>query len=111
MEISQTVEEEQNVTLKPNHPYYTQVQHQMYITWASYTDFIIYLPKEYSIVRVNKSDYFTNVLVPLFKKFFYNSIVPGMFQKSIYHVCKNVLDDLLNKVVQSTENELSQSEL
>ena len=38
LEISQTVEEEQKVTLKPSHPYYTHVQHQMYITGASYTE-------------------------------------------------------------------------
>ena len=36
-----------------------------------------------------------------------------MFQKSIYHkyVCKDVLDDLLNKVVQSTENKTVQDKL
>ena len=78
------VEEEQKVTLKLSHPYYTQVQHQLYITGASYTDFVIYFPKEYSIVRVKKDDYFASVSVPLLRKFFYSSIVPEMFQTSIY---------------------------
>ena len=108
LEISQT-----KITLKSSHPYYTQVQHQMYITGASYTDFVIYLPKESSIVREKKDDYFANVSVPLLKKFFYNSIVPEMFHKSIYqkYVCKDVLDDLLYKVVQSTENKTVQDKL
>ena len=45
LENSQTVEEEQKVTLKSSHPYYTQVKHSIYITGASYTYFVISLPK------------------------------------------------------------------
>ena len=113
LEIIQTVEEKQQYVLKPSHPYHTQIQHQMYITGASYTDFVIYLPKESTIVRVPKDDGYATVSVPLLKKFFYNSIVPEMFQKSIYqkYVCKDVLDDLLNNVVQTIENENIQYQL
>ena len=55
----------------------------MHITGASYTDCLIYLSKESSIVRVKKVDYFANVSVPLLKKFFYSSIVT--------QVCKDYL--------------------
>lgn len=32
-------------TLKPSHPYFTHIQHQMYVTGATYADFV-YLPQE-----------------------------------------------------------------
>ena len=44
------------------------MQYQMYITGASYSDFVIFLPKESSIVTVKKDDYFVNLSVPLLKK-------------------------------------------
>ena len=86
----------------------------MYITGTSYTDFFIYLPKESTIVRVKKETCYANVSVPLLKKFFYDSIVPEILQKMIHqkYVCKDVLDDLLDNVVQATtDNEKVQYEL
>ena len=70
--------------LKHTHPYYTQVQHQMYVTGALYTDSVVYLPKESTIVKVKKDDCFANVSIPLLKQFFYDFIVPEIFTKTIY---------------------------
>ena len=46
--------------LKQNHPYYTQVLQQMYVTGALYTNFVVYLPKESAIVRAKRDDCFAN---------------------------------------------------
>ena len=71
--------------LKQNHPYYAQVQQQMYVTGALYTDFVIILPKESAIVRVKRDDCFTNISIAQLKQFFYDFIVPDMFTKTIYN--------------------------
>ena len=88
--------------LKQNHHYYTQVQHQMYVTGALYTDFVVYLPKESAVVRVKTDDCFANISIPQLKQFFYDFIVPEMFTKTIYNrrVCQDTLDSIINKVVQ-----------
>ena len=99
--------------LKQNHHYYTQVQHQMYVTGALYTDFVVYLPKESAIVRVKRDDCFANISIPQLKQFFYDFIVPEMFTKPIYNkrVCQDTLDSIINKVVQVADQEKVQHEL
>ena len=56
-------------SLKHTHQYYTQVQHQMFVTGTSYADFVLYLPKESCIVRVGKDDSYHKVSVPLLEDF------------------------------------------
>ena len=99
--------------LKQNHHYYTQVQHQMYVTGALYTDFVVYLPKESAVVRVKRDDCFANISIPQLKQFFYDFIVPEMFTKTIYNkrVCQDTLDSIINKVVQVADQEKVQHEL
>ena len=100
--------------LKENHPYYTQVQQQMYVTGALYTDFVVYLPKESAIVRLKRDDCFGNISIPPLKQFFYDFIVPGMFTKTIYNkrVCQDTLGSIINKVVvQVADQEKVQHEL
>ena len=99
--------------LKQNHHYCTQVQHQMYVTGALYTDFVVYLPKESAVVRVKRDDCFANISIPQLKQFFYDFIVPEMFTKTIYNkrVCQDTLDSIINKVVQVADQEKVQHEL
>ena len=99
--------------LKQNHPYYTQVQQQMYVTGALYTDFVVYLPKESAIVRVKRDDCFANISIPQLKQFFYDFIFPEMFTKTIYNkrVFQDTLDSIINKVVQVADQEKVQHEL
>ena len=99
--------------LKQNHPYYTQVQQQMYVTGALYTDFVVYLPKESAIVRVKRDDCFANISIPQLKQFFYDFIVPEMFTKTIYNkrVCQDTLDSIINKVVHVAAQEKVQPAL
>ena len=98
--------------LKQNHPYYTQVQQQMYVTGALYTDFVVYLPKESAILRVKRDDCFANISIPQLKQFFYDFTVPEMFLKTIYNkaVCQDTLDSIINKVVQVADQEKVQHE-
>ena len=68
--------------LKCPHSYYTQVQHQMYVTGERYTYFVLFLPKESMTVRVTtKDDSFADLSVPKLKQLFYDFIVPEMFTK------------------------------
>ena len=99
--------------LKCPHPYYTQIQHQMYVTGALYTDFVVFLPKQSATVRVMKDNFFAVLSVPKLKQFFYDFIVPEMLTKTIYdkHVCKETIDSIVNKVVQAVDQEKVQNEL
>ena len=99
--------------LKHTHPYYTQVQPQMYVTGALYIDFVVYLPKESAVVRVKKDDCFANVSIPQLKQFFYDFIVPEMCTKTIYdkQVCQDTIDSIINKVIQVADQENVQYEL
>ena len=51
--------------LKPNHAYYSQVQHQMFVTGFSYTDFVVFLRKDSCIIRIKKDDDYELKSVPL----------------------------------------------
>ena len=60
--------------LKSNHAYYSQVQHQMFVTGFSYTDFVVFLRKDSCIIRIRKDDDYELKSVPLLENFMY--IVP-----------------------------------
>ena len=110
---NQSVRIDVEYILKQNHLYYTQVQQQMYVSGALYTDFVVYLPKESAIVRVKRDDCFANISIPQLKQFFYDYIVPEMFTKTIYNkrVCQDTLGSIINKVVQVADQENAQHEL
>ena len=63
-------------SLKHTHQYYTKVQHQMFVTGTSYTDFVLYLPKKSCIVRVGKDESYHKVSAPLLEDFFKCNLVP-----------------------------------
>lgn len=99
--------------LKSNHCYATQMQHQMYVTGASYCDFVVYLPKESCIVRVSRYEEYGSQLVPLLESFFYEHILVELYEKRIYDifVCKKILKEIVNEASKQVENETIMKEL
>ena len=97
---------EKNYILKRNHCYHTQAQHQMFVTEAPYTDFVVYLRKESSIVHVKRDESCGCDSVPLFETFCDNFIIPEIFVENLLkkHVCKDVLNGIVNKVLQIADS-------
>ena len=65
--------------LKPGHKYYTQVQHQLFITGSSSADFVVYRPKESCTVSLTNETSYSDVSVPLLVDFFQHHLLPGTY--------------------------------
>ena len=87
--------------LKHTHQYYTQVQHQMFVTGTSYADFVLYFPKESYIVRVGKDESYHKVSVPLLEDFFKCNLIPELFSRKILtkKICKEILGEIVENAV------------
>ena len=99
--------------IRRGHPYYTQVQHQMFVTGAKYADFVVFLPKESCIIRVLYDPNFVGSLIPHLEKFYVDSVIPELHNRELIHayLAKDVLDDLvfnvtLNVTADSTQKQL-----
>ena len=86
---------------------YVQVQHQMFVSGLSYTDFVVFLLKESCIVRVKKDDDYEKKSVPLLEHFHKSHVIQEMLNPQIIHsfVAKEVLVDIMNNVVKNAEAE------
>ena len=68
---------EEQLTLRHNHPYYSQVQGQMAITGRSWCDFVIYTEKGLSIERISfNCDFWQMELLPKLTDFYDNCLAP-----------------------------------
>ena len=92
---------------------YAQVQHQMFLSGLSYTDFVVFLLKESCIVRVKKDDDHEKKSVPLLEHFHKSHVIQEMLNPQIIHsfVAKEVLVDIMNNVVKNAEAEYVRKEL
>eukprot|EP00795_Rhopilema_esculentum_P010160 gene10160-18827_t len=101
------------IFLKPAHKYYTQVQHQMFVTGAEYCDFEVFLPKESLTVRIPRNPQYEIKQVPKLVHFFKSIVLPELFSGTIENVvaCRNVMKGLLRKVEDRLDSEEAQKEL
>ena len=91
-------------TLKNNHPYRTQIQHQLYITGYLYADLYVCLSSDQHRERIYADpNYYQNI--SKFKKFFSEFIVPELFSKEIEkkQIIDSILIDLITKSVDESE--------
>lgn len=68
--------------LKLTHPYYTQVQHQMYVTGASFCDFMVWLPSSPCVVTIFPDD-FSTAKVPHLQNFWMQCILPELVSRTL----------------------------
>ena len=75
------VDENRVVSLKENHPYYYQVQLQLYVTKYQLCDFVVYTPSDICIVPVHRDDVFIEDMVAKMSAFYdeyYKPVVAKM---------------------------------
>ena len=108
------LEKDHSYELKPNHPYYTQVQHQMFVTGTSYCDFEVYLPKESCTFRIKIDPDYLQHCVRKLVTFFNSIILPYLYNIDdieISTTCKNVINNLLKKVEENVNRQIVINEL
>ena len=107
-------EKDHTYELKPNHPYYTQVQHQMFVTGTSYCDFEVYLPKESCTFRVKIDPDYLQHCVPKLITYFNSIVLPYLYNIDdieISTTCKNIINNLLKKVEENVNHQVIINEL
>ena len=107
-------EKDHTYKLKPNHPYYTQVQHQMFVTGTSYCDFEVYLPKESCTFRVKIDPDYLQHCVPKLITYFNSIVLPYLYNIDdieISTTCKNIIINLLKKVEENVNHQVIINEL
>ena len=77
--------------LKKTHPYYLQVQSQMFLTWSSYCDFVLHTEKDLVITRVHADNDVWEDVVEKAEIFFHQYIVSELScvhtQEAVDGVC------------------------
>ena len=68
-------------TLKDTHPYYSQVQLQMYVTRYHVCDFVVYTPIDICIVEVHRDQPFIDTMVRKLTKFYHDFYKPSLVRK------------------------------
>jgi len=99
--------------LQEIHPYYTQVQHQMFVTGVSYADFVVFLPRESCIIRINVAKTYDKDQALLLEDFYCKHVIPELFNRELgyEYTAKEVLGDILYKVVKRVDADHAQKEL
>ena len=72
-----------DLSLKRNHPYYTQVQHQLYVTGASFCDFLVWLPSGSHVCTVFPDAEYARESVPKLTKFWTSHILPELVSRNL----------------------------
>ncbi|KAI4824007.1 hypothetical protein KUCAC02_012553 [Chaenocephalus aceratus] len=72
-----------NLELKESHQYYTQTQHQMYVTGASYCDFLVWLPTGGHVCTVFPDKEYTLTSVPVLTAFWEGHIRPELLFRKL----------------------------
>lgn len=79
------------LSLKKNHPYYTQVQGQLFCTKRLYCLFIVYTIKDLKVIYVEKNCEFINDMLEKLSNF-YNSCFKGMILEKYLYKNYNIIE-------------------
>ncbi|KAI4824945.1 hypothetical protein KUCAC02_020656 [Chaenocephalus aceratus] len=74
---------DQNLELKESHQYYTQTQHQMYVTGASYCEFLMWLPTGGHVCTVFPDKEYTLTSVPVLTAFWEGHVRPELLFRKL----------------------------
>ena len=74
---------DQDLKLKKNHQYYTQIQFQMYVTGLYHCDFVVYTDEGIVVQRILYDPEFVETLVKKCQEFAFNYLVPEILQHKL----------------------------
>lgn len=69
--------------LKKNHPYYAQVQGQLYCSARKYCNFIIYTFEDLKVIFINRDDSYINEMLTNLINFYVHSLEPAIINKYV----------------------------
>lgn len=74
--------DDNTLMLKTSHPYYDQVQGELFMSQRNLCHFVVYTLVDIQIVKVNyDEDYFLNSLLPKLDLFFHKHLLPFLSEK------------------------------
>ncbi|XP_046550827.1 uncharacterized protein LOC124260546 [Haliotis rubra] len=82
------LDENMNLKLKENHPYYFQVQGQMAIAQREWCDFVVWTLKGISIQRIAFDKLKWEEMFQKLKRFYVTAIVPELFSRRVHRGLK-----------------------
>ncbi|KAL0895959.1 hypothetical protein ABMA27_011961 [Loxostege sticticalis] len=72
------------LALKKKHPYYAQVQGQLYCTGRQYCNFIVYTFVDMKVIFINKDDSYINEMLNNLINFYIHHLEPAILNKYMY---------------------------
>lgn len=72
----------ESVTLKTSHQYYTQCQMLMYATGVTECDLFVWSPKSSCVVNVHIDEAFVSRIIPKLKNFYFDYYLPALYDKN-----------------------------
>lgn len=79
-----------NLELKEEHPYYYQIQGQLYATKRKFCDFIVYTFQDFKRISVVRNDIFIEKMLTILDKFYDKYLKPAILEKYLYKNYKAV---------------------
>ena len=76
--------------LPRNHKYYSQVQHEIYILDVKRCDFVVWTPKDFPVIRIEKDQDFINAMIEKCDSFWKEVILPELMTRSIENSTKSI---------------------
>ena len=83
-----------NLSLKVHHPYYYQIQGQLYATGRQFCDFIVYTFVDICVIPIRRNDGFIAKMLKKLDYFYFNHLRPAIIEKYLY---KNYGDAFFNQ--------------
>ena len=71
----------ENGRLKKSHPYYTQIQVQLYCSELKSALLFVYSTAEHKLVKIEKDNFFLCNLVPSLERIYFQRILPAIVEK------------------------------
>ena len=81
---------DEEYVLARNHKYYSQVQHEINIVDVKHCDFVVWTPKDFLVIRIEKDQEFINAMIEKCDSFWKEVIFPELMTQSIENSTKSI---------------------
>ena len=81
---------DEEYVLARNHKYYSQVQNEINIVDVKHRDFVVWTPKDFLVIRIEKDQEFINAMIEKCDSFWKEVIFPELMTRSIENSTKSI---------------------
>ena len=73
-----------HLRLKKKHPYYYQVQGQLYATGRNLCEFVVYTFVDICVISIERDEHFITKMLKKLEYFYYTYLRPALIEKYLY---------------------------